>query len=80
MKVKSVFSGTVAHVLLLNVTGDSQTTNTLVAEDGFGVRIIQTQGNKSTDAYVFNGGAPSSSTWRTVDGRAAFPKWRKVAC
>lgn len=67
-------------VLPLSVTGDTQTTGTLAAEvqafgalawaedDGFGARITQTLGNNSTDAYVFNGGVLSRSTWRTVDG------------
>ncbi|MCZ8781142.1 fimbrial [Escherichia albertii] len=67
-------------VLPLNVTGDSQTTGTLAAEiqafgalawaedDGFGARITQTLGNNSADAYVFNGGVPDASTWRTADG------------
>lgn len=67
-------------VLPLNVTGDSQATGTLVAEvqafgalawaeeDGFGARIIQTLGNNSADAYVFNGGVPGANTWRTADG------------
>ncbi|EPD0991272.1 fimbrial [Escherichia coli] len=67
-------------VLPLNVTGDTQTAGTLAAEvqafgalawaeeDGFGARITQTLGNNSTDAYVFNGGVPVSSTWRTADG------------
>ncbi|EOZ4554262.1 fimbrial [Escherichia coli] len=67
-------------VLPLSVTGDSQSTGTLAVEvqafgalawaedDGFGSRITQTLGNNSADAYVFNGGIPDSSTWRTVDG------------
>ncbi|EAR3056683.1 fimbrial [Escherichia coli] len=67
-------------VLPLSVTGDTQTAGTLAAEvqafgalawaedDGFGARITQTQGNNSADAYVFNGGVPDSSTWRTADG------------
>ncbi|ENB3514560.1 fimbrial (plasmid) [Escherichia coli] len=67
-------------VLPLNVIGDTQTAGTLAAEvqafgalawaedDGFGARITQTLGNNSADAYVFNGGVPDSSTWRTADG------------
>ncbi|HBB8672460.1 TPA: fimbrial, partial [Escherichia coli] len=67
-------------VLPLSVTGDTQTAGTLAAEvqafgalawaeeDGFGARITQTLGNNSADAYVFNGGVPDSSTWRTADG------------
>ena len=67
-------------VLPLTVNGDTQTTGTLAAEvqafgalawaedDGFGARITQTLGNNSADAYVFNGGVPDSSTWRTADG------------
>lgn len=67
-------------VLPLSVTGNTQTVGTLVAEiqafgalawaedDGFGARISQTLGNNSADAYVFNGGVPDSSTWRTADG------------
>ncbi|EHK1727165.1 fimbrial [Escherichia coli] len=68
-------------ILPLSVTGDTQTAaGTLIAEvqafgalawaeeDGFGARITQTLGNNSADAYVFNGGVPDSSTWRTADG------------
>lgn len=67
-------------VLPLSVTGDIQTAGTLAAEvqafgalawaedDGFGARITQALGNNSADAYVFNGGVPDSSTWRTADG------------
>ncbi|EHP62706.1 hypothetical protein HMPREF0986_05277, partial [Escherichia coli 4_1_47FAA] len=67
-------------VLPLSVTGDTQTAGTLAAEvqafgalawaeeDGFGARITQTLGDNSADAYVFNGGVPDSSTWRTADG------------
>lgn len=67
-------------VLPLSVSGDLQTTGTLAAEvqafgalawaeeDGFGARITQTLGNNSADSYVFNGGVPDSSTWRTADG------------
>ena len=40
----------------------------LTDEDGFGARIIQMLGDNSADAYVFNGGVPDSSTWRTADG------------
>ncbi len=67
-------------VLPLSITGDTQTAGILAAEvqafgalawtedDGFGARITQTLGNNSADAYVFNGGVPDSSTWRTADG------------
>ncbi len=76
-------SGTPGHgvlVLPVFVAGDTQATGTLTAdvqafgalawanEDGFGARITQTLGNNSADVYVFNGGVPDSSTWRTVDG------------
>ncbi len=76
-------------VLPLSVTGDTQTAGTLAAEvqafgalawtedDGFGARITQTLGNNSADAYVFNGGVPDSSTWRTADGLSFISRMTK---